>query len=557
MSAVIHELWMNNDESLMIMPGSIPLDAPNVRDELTRHLPDAWNAIVDHEVDGKNSIPFQKDQSNPRYGSRMAARRVARSVMLGSAPTDRSQNVRGIEASHVRLGIIQPGENIADFNDALNTLTQSLAYLYTSGTRYWFDVRPTLRKTASDRAAQMSDSDVKYEIERRLRRLRKEPPAAGIHICPASTLDVPDEQNARLVILRPADEYETAAMTACEDILNNRGSSPRTFRNTLAFIAADRNSTANLKQAVSFYLAWDSIKNESEALNLDAVQNRETENNLRRADETVNTQIKETYCWLIFPHIDKDADMKTILWERDRINGGSEGIIQKAIKKLLQNEALIERWAPLLLKTELDNLLWRESDHISIKQLWEYLCTYCYLPRLANESVLINTIRNGAASPEYFAIAAGFDGKRYIDLKFNRQIESIEKSSLLVKPAAAKKQLAEEAAVRGENLPTGKEDAYAPPAESGNGLQENAPPAATPKIRRFYMSADLDATRINRDVQNYVEEIIQHLTASSGANVHVSLEVEAKSTEGFNQQTVRTVTENCRTLKVRDAGFEE
>ena len=33
MASVIHELWMSNDASPMIMPGSIPLDVPNVRED--------------------------------------------------------------------------------------------------------------------------------------------------------------------------------------------------------------------------------------------------------------------------------------------------------------------------------------------------------------------------------------------------------------------------------------------------------------------------------------------------------------------------------------------
>ena len=132
MAAVIHELWMGSDASAMILPGSISLDAPNVRDELIRYLPEGWNSIVNTEIDGKNSVPYQKDQSNQRYGRIMASRRVARTIMLGSAPTVRSQSVRGIEASRIRLGVVQPGENIADFNDALNTLRGSLAYLYTN-----------------------------------------------------------------------------------------------------------------------------------------------------------------------------------------------------------------------------------------------------------------------------------------------------------------------------------------------------------------------------------------------------------------------------------------
>lgn len=86
MAAVVHNLWMNQDGSLLIMPGSISLDVANIRDELTRHVGDNWNAIVDHEVDGKASIPYQKDQENGRFGLVMAARRVARTVMLGSPP---------------------------------------------------------------------------------------------------------------------------------------------------------------------------------------------------------------------------------------------------------------------------------------------------------------------------------------------------------------------------------------------------------------------------------------------------------------------------------------
>jgi predicted AAA+ superfamily ATPase len=184
MAAVIHELWMGNDASLMIMPGSIPLDVPNVRDELTRHLSEGWNALVDREVDGKNSIPYQKDQANPRYGSKLAARRVARAVMLGSAPTVRDQNVRGIEKSRLRLGVVQPRENIANFNDALTTLQSALAYLYTnpSGDRFWYDTRPTLRKTVENRATQVAASDVEYEIETRLRLMHK-----NLRRTPAST----------------------------------------------------------------------------------------------------------------------------------------------------------------------------------------------------------------------------------------------------------------------------------------------------------------------------------------------------------------------------------
>ena len=578
MAAVIHELWMGNDAGLMIMPGSIPLDVPTVRDELTRHLAENWNSIVDSEVDGKKSIPYQKDRSNPRYGSRLASRRVARTVMLGSAPTVRSQSVRGIESSRIRLGVLQPGENIANFNDALTTLQTSLAYMYTnpSGDRFWYDTRPTLRKTVEDRATQIASPDVEHEIETRLRRLRKEPPFEGLHICPGSSLDVTDEQNTRLVILRPDDGYRAAnpdcsALTAANDILNNRGGTPRIYRNMLAFIAPDSDMMTALKQETRRFLAWRSVKEDSADLNLDMAQNKETEGSLKRSDETVDARMKEAYCWLLVPKIDRKTDMKTISWSAERISGGGDGIITRAAKKMIQGENVISKWAPMLLLMELDGLLWRDSDDIQIKKLWDYLTTYCYLPRLANEFVLEEAIRAGLASTEYFAFASAFDGKRYIDLKFNQHVDRVERSGLLVKVGAAQKQLTEEAEQRNaaEAVQRGASTdnctvtvtsrVTALPGTDKQDTERVQPEPESERAgnRRFYMSAELDNTRIGRDVQRLVEEVISHLASVDGCELEVSLEVSAKSPDGMSKQIVRTVMENCRTLKVRDFGFDD
>jgi hypothetical protein len=42
-----------------------------------------------------------------------------------------------------------------------------------------------------------------------------------------------------------------------------------------------------------------------------------------------------------------------------------------------------------------------------------------------------------------------------------------------------------------------------------------------------------------------------------GSQAEISLEVNITSPNGLPSQAVRTVSENCRTLKVQDFGFEE
>lgn len=562
MAAVIHELWMGSDAGLLIMPSSLPLDVPSVRDELTRHLPEGWNSLVDREVDGKQSVPWQQDKTVMRYGKVLAARRVARTIMLGSAPTVRQQNVRGVESSRIRLGVVQPDEQIAVFNDALSTLQNSLAYLYTnpSADRFWYDTRPTLRKTVEDRATQIAASEVEYEIERRLKKLRREDPFAGVHICPASSLDVPDEQTVRLVVLRPTDGFtsstkDCAAIKAVTDMMEHRGASPRIWRNMLVFLAPDQGALPALEQEVRRYLAWTSIKNDSQDLNLDAAQNRETENSLKRSNETVDLRLNEAWCWLLVPSVDR-SDMEKLEWEKTRLSGSVGTLVTRAAHQLVQSEAVIREWAPALLLMELDNLLWHDKNHIQIKQLWDYFATYCYLPRLVSYSVLEEAIRKGLPSKEYFAYAAAVGENHYIDLKYNQPVQ-IDRSGFLVRVDAAKEQIEREQREKGGNTPTSK------PGAGTDGPSPNPPPyppvgpEPPAKSMRFFLSAQLDTTRIYRNVQGIHEEIVTHLEQEPDVSMEIRLEVTATAPKGISPQTMRAVSENCRTLKIDNFGFEE
>ena len=54
-----------------------------------------------------------------------------------------------------------------------------------------------------------------------------------------------------------------------------------------------------------------------------------------------------------------------------------------------------------------------------------------------------------------------------------------------------------------------------------------------------------------------MDEVINHLMQVDGAKVEIKLLVEATMPDGTPFTTVRTVTENCKTLKVESFGFDE
>ena len=81
------------------------------------------------------------------------------------------------------------------------------------------------------------------------------------------------------------------------------------------------------------------------------------------------------------------------------------------------------------------------------------------------------------------------------------------------------------------------------------------PVSATPK--RFFGSVALDPTRVGRDAGRIAEEVIQHLAGLMGSNVEITLEIHVELPDGTPDHIVRTVTENCRTLRFKAHGFEE
>ncbi|MCJ2542490.1 Swt1 family HEPN domain-containing protein [Thermostichus vulcanus] len=570
MAKVIHSLWERNDQSLMILPAHVPMDDPQVQSELTRYLEDNWLPVIDKDVDGANSLPLTLDRGNPNLGRYSACRRVTRTIYMGSAPTLRAAN-RGLDDRRIKLGCVQPGESVATFGDALRRLTDQATYLYVDESkRYWVSTQPNVNRTAQERAEQLlrDRHPIWEEIIKRLKSDKNRGEFSAVHVAPDSTADIPDDPTpgVRLVVLAPQHLHskgtpDSPARQWVAQALNQRGSSPRYYKNTLLFLAPDKTKLENLERSTAQYLAWQAIVAEKEALNLDVFQSNQATTKLKQSNQDVENLLRDTYQWLLVPY-QPDAQ-GTIEWKETRLQGQDSPILQASRKATHEGDLLPAYSATNLRLEALDRFLWRDTHHIDLKRLWEYLTQYLYLPRLKDQSVLLQAVRDGVASwADNFAYAEGFDETKgkYLGLRVATGISpSISPQNLLVKPEVAQQQLDRE---RREGREQGRED-----RERGNKPTVPAsltpPPSpltplpSPPSLRRFYGNVEIDAMRINRDASTIADEVIQHLTALNGATVKITLEIEAEIPEGVPDDVARTVMENCRTLKFKSQSFEQ
>jgi len=326
----------------------------------------------------------------------------------------------------------------------------------------------------------------------------------------------------------------------------------------LVFLAADKTRLQDLDDATRRYLAWESVLAEKLTLNLDPQQVKQAENQMTAADSAVTARLPETYKWLLVPG--QATPQAPVEWQVVPISG-QDALAVRASKKLKGDELLLTGFAATRLRMELEKVpLWR-GDSVAVKQLIEDFGKYLYLPRLKNSAVLIGAVREGVSlltwEQDGFAFADSHDeaAGRYRGLRAGQVVSLADgdAAGLLVKPDVARRQIEAETPKPSTGTPASE-------SEGGEGTDEDPtdekPPVAT-RPKRFHGTVTLDPTRVGRDSSRIAEEVIAHLVGLVGSTVVVTLEIEADIPTGAPDNVVRTVTENSRTLKFTQQGFEK
>jgi predicted AAA+ superfamily ATPase len=566
MATVISVLWQRGDQSLLIMPGTIPMDDPRVNSELTKYLEDGWDPVIRADIDGPTATPLRLDQENTNLGRYSAARRVARAVYLASAPREEAR--RGIDVKLITLGVTQPGENPGTFNDALRRLSGEATYLYVDGSQYWFSLRANITRMAADRAASnFSDDNADDEIKRRIQAIRSGASFTAIHAFPDGPGDVTDDDDGVHLIVLPltaqhVPNTETSPATVmAENILAQRNVGPRLNRNLLVFVAPSEARLTELRSATRQFLAWQSIEvdRRNERLDLTMSDEAQARSKVVETNDTVNQRILETFVHVLVP--EQDPGTREVRWHQTK-PAAAGTLPERIAKKLDSEERLITTYGGTRVRMDLDRIpLWTERGDIGVDALWKAYCQFPYLPRLASYDVLAQAIGDGTSKLDWendsFAYADGHDGSRWVGLAVARIVDARRSGFVVSAPAAA----AQIEIDRGAGAHAADERANDFPDETAKGHGSSMPStpspgsATGPEPTRFYGQFSLDGVRAIRQLEEILDNIVSHLSGAPDASISLTLEVNAFS-GGFDDRSRRVVKENATQLGAVTSEFE-
>jgi len=569
MAKVIYRLWKEGNQDLMILPGSLPLHDASSRNELTYYLPAGWDAVIEKDIDGGRSETVELENQEPRFGQVGAARRVARTIFLGSAPSSvaTKATIRGIDASGILLGCLQPDQAPSVYTDALSRLADRLHYLNSSGdkaqdtTRFWFDTRANLRREMEDRKRRFDDrTAVRGKIAEALKQVGGHAGFFdGVHIFTPHG-DVPDDTALRLVVLSPehwyAREETHLAIEAVLDVVQKNGPKPRYRGNRLLFLAPDHGTLGRLKDAAATALAWGSIVEDvgEEKLNIDQLQKNQAEQACESAQDILLRIARECYKWLLCPFQEAATDPKPMI-EAFALNttGGSLGTEIERV--CLDNELVISTWSPIHLRDILRELYWKgEQIAASASGFFEDTLRYLYLPRFKSRDVLHRAIRTGATSRDFFGTAYGQDGRTFEGFQLGSDDVVFDDTLLLIEPEAAKSY--EKAHRPPPEVPGPVGDTPDTPVPLVSPGLGPAPGPITAKPTSFIGSAEVPAATAKMRLVQIADEIVSVLCTDPNASVRLVVEITAEFPGGASDTVKRVVSENARSLELKNADWE-
>ena len=574
MSHVVHQLYQRNDPSPLIMAGSVPLDAQPVRSEIVQYVGNAWDAIIQSEIDGENAVARTVDAERPILKDRSLALRTARAIFVEATPTLDSA-LKGRDRKSIALGVAMPGDVLGNIGSALDGLQEKSSHYYTEDGRYWYDTQPSLNRLAAERAAQLSSNSVHGEVEIRLKQTFKgstDVIAEVLH--PESSSDVNEADYLRLIVVPPqythnGKDKESSASKWVHDLMRQRGNAPRSNVNTIVAVAADEKQWITLESAVRSYLAWNSIFDETTRLDLTQSAAAQAQSMLETANRTADDRLAHTWIWGL--HAVQDDPQAPFVVGQVRADGQEKNLTKRIGVKLASVDAAHSYIADRVIRLDIEEFLrarWTRG-FIGFSELWAYYCRYPYLHRLRDRSVLIRALEESLLDVAFadtgFALATGFDSSTGDFHGLALPLEDTEfgpfdEKTLVVRPDLAVAQRERERERVNPGAPTGTKST--PGVNLGGGTIPT--PSPTPRPRRVVANATYSLRHVvdpDRDMPtelNAIAEEILELLRNAGPDVlDITLTVDAQKADGFDENTVRAVKQNAGDLGVSSGTFKD
>ena len=275
LATCLHVLKKHSEARVLIGPGEIPLNHPEVRLAILKELGarNDFDEALTSDIVGENSKAGKIDK---RIGSESSAlsnvrpaTRIATAILMYSFGGLRRERIGvsdplppGVTESELLDVCVAPDLDNITATAVLSDLRKACLYLHYDGVRYCFKKDPNVTKLVDDAISEVErdEGGLRTAIKERLtKRLAGHSDAV---VWPQEAFDIPDKEPRFLIAyltLDFASKPKAEQNSIGRDLLSRYGDRPRIYRNGLCLAIPDGNQVAGLRRAVAALMAVERV----------------------------------------------------------------------------------------------------------------------------------------------------------------------------------------------------------------------------------------------------------------------------------------------------------
>ncbi len=561
LALVVSNLYRKNHGAPLIHVGHIDLADPEIRRELLGHVdnPSGYESAIGSDVAGLDgSKAEQIDQhSGGDYYRFGVCEGLATTLFMYSHMG--AVGFVGGTKPQLWLGVLQPDITPAVAGDAYGKLEATLWYMEKEGALSRLGVDPNLNMMLVQRMdALRTDADALNDLIYRTIEAMAGTVFGKAIIWPNDSRSVRDSSTLKMVIVPREfafrDENSSPdALAYIDGMLKYNGDKHRQFQNTVIFLLATPEGAANIMQTAVKLMALEDIQS-AHARNLKEHLRDELRSQLAAARVGLPSAIWGAY---IITATASNDDNPWVTWETG-ITTYREGntLSQRVHERLLEAERFLTKFHPDYLMRGSDArfaYLWpADQEAVKTQDLWDAFARYTFLPMLASQRVLQESIAEGVQRGLYGYCTGSpvKPDKIYFDERMPADQFTISEFAWLISAERA----------RPLRYPPPPEAVYVPVngddnSDTDDGAQEVTLDEHTPThgVNRY------DGVNIEIDLnplewRTFYNSVIQPLV-TRGASVNIRISLNATHEEGFDLDFIElsikeSVVQISRTARV-------
>jgi len=283
----------------LITLGTAPLEDANFRAAVFEQLGEnRLEAAVTTDIAGKDdshAIRLDKEAIDAIKKARLH-KKCSTTIFFESNGGQTAQGLATLP--EIKLSVGEPDLDIGLVDGVIQSLLDSCYFLTTVNNKYKYSIRENLNKRFSDRRASIHPSAINELVESDIRKVFDKGNGFEKVMFPERNNQVTDRPVLSLIVLHPSKRHSDGeTKSLMEDISFNYGSSARVYKSSLIFCVADNDQP--IKEEAKKYLAWETIYEEANELNLDDDQRKHVKINTERARKDIVENVWKAYKYLV------------------------------------------------------------------------------------------------------------------------------------------------------------------------------------------------------------------------------------------------------------------